>query len=91
MYGRTELPEGELRQLVLRELFDQLAAVMKPLSLITAINGTVVTLIFAQFTEWWLALMWLGADSAYFSYYPVHWLARRWMRCLQMPNCRVDS
>lgn len=66
--GTTELPEGELRQLVLRELFDQLAAVMKPLSLITAINGTVVTIIFAQFTEWWLALIWL-APILYFSYF----------------------
>lgn len=68
VHGKTDLPEGELRQLVLRELFDQLAAVMKPLSLITAINGTVVTLIFAQFTEWWLALMW-WAPIAYFSYF----------------------
>ena len=68
VHGKTELPDGELRQLVLRELFDQLAAVMKPLSLITAINGTVVTLIFAQFTHWWLALMW-WAPIAYFSYF----------------------
>ncbi|MEL7040526.1 MAG: hypothetical protein AAGL90_03330 [Pseudomonadota bacterium] len=68
VHGKLELPDGRLRQAVLRELFDQLAAVMKPLALITAINGTVVTLIFAQFTEWWLALMWLG-PILYFSYY----------------------
>lgn len=68
VHGKTELPEGELRQLVLRELFDQSAAVMRPLSLITAINGTVVTLIFAQFTQWWMALIW-WAPIAYFSYF----------------------
>ncbi|MEM9377323.1 MAG: hypothetical protein AAGA72_13980 [Pseudomonadota bacterium] len=68
VHGTLELPDGRLRQAVLRELFDQLASVMKPLALITAINGTVVTLIFAQFTEWWLALIWLG-PILYFSYY----------------------
>lgn len=66
--GALPLPEGRLRQVVLRELFDQLASVMKPLSLITAINGTVVALIFSQFTEWWLTLIWL-APILYFSYY----------------------
>ncbi|MEL6726125.1 MAG: hypothetical protein AAFP81_03060 [Pseudomonadota bacterium] len=63
-----ELPEGRLKQAVLRELFDQLASVMKPLALITAINSTVVTLIFAQFTYWWLALIW-WFPIMYFSYF----------------------
>ncbi|MEO0608611.1 MAG: hypothetical protein AAFY82_10300 [Pseudomonadota bacterium] len=41
---------------------------MKPLALITAINGTVVTAIFAQFTYWWLALIW-WAPIMFFAYY----------------------
>lgn len=68
VHGSLELPEGRLRQAVLRELFDQLASVMKPLALITAINGTAVTAIFAQFTHWWLALIW-WAPIMYFSYF----------------------
>ncbi len=68
VHGTVELPEGRLKQAVLRELFDQLASVMKPLALITAINSTVVTLIFAQFTYWWLALIWWG-PILYFSYF----------------------
>ena len=68
VHGTLDLPDGELRQVVLQELYDQLAAVMRPLSIITAINGTVVTLIFAQFTYWWLALLWV-APILYFSYY----------------------
>ena len=56
VHGSLELPDGRLRQAVLRELFDQLAQVMKPLALITAINGTAVAAIFSQFTIWWLAL-----------------------------------
>jgi len=68
VHGRLELPDGRLRQAVLRELFDQLAAVMKPLALITAINSTAVTLIFMQFTIWWLALIW-WAPIMFFSFY----------------------
>lgn len=68
VHGTLELPDGRLRQLVLRELFDQLAQVMKPLALITAINGTAVTAIFSQFTTWWLALIW-WAPIMYFSYF----------------------
>ncbi|MEL7111833.1 MAG: hypothetical protein AAGK93_02685, partial [Pseudomonadota bacterium] len=68
VHGTMELPEGRLKQAVLRELFDQLASVMKPLALITAINSTVVTLIFAQFTYWWLALIW-WFPIMYFSYF----------------------
>ncbi|MHA7898444.1 MAG: hypothetical protein ACX94B_01170 [Henriciella sp.] len=68
VHGTLELPEGRLKQAVLRELFDQLASVMKPLALITAINSTVVTLIFAQFTFWWLALIW-WAPIMYFSFF----------------------
>lgn len=68
VHGTLELPEGRLRQAVLRELFDQLASVMKPLALITAINSTVVALIFAQFTYWWAALIW-WVPIMYFSYF----------------------
>lgn len=69
VHGKLDLPEeARLKQLVLRELFDQLAAVMKPLALITAINGTVVTLIFAQFTFLWLAALW-WAPIIFFSFY----------------------
>lgn len=68
VHGTMELPDGRLRQLVLRELFDQLAQVMKPLALITAINSTAVTLIFMQFTQWWLALIW-WAPILFFSFY----------------------
>ena len=68
VHGTLDLPDGRLRQAVLRELFDQLASVMKPLALITAINSTAVTLIFAQFTWWWLALIW-WAPILYFSYF----------------------
>ena len=68
VHGTVELPDGRLKQAVLRELFDQLASVMKPLALITAINSTVVTLIFAQFTYWWLALIW-WLPIMYFSYF----------------------
>lgn len=68
VHGTLELPDGRLRQLVLRELFDQLAQVMKPLALITAINSTAVTLIFMQFTQWWLALIWWG-PILFFSFY----------------------
>ena len=68
VHGTLELPDGRLRQAVLRELFDQLASVMKPLALITAINSTAVTLIFAQFTWWWLALIW-WAPILYFSFF----------------------
>ncbi len=68
VHGSLELPDGRLRQAVLRELFDQLAQVMKPLALITAINGTAVTAIFAQFTIWWVALIW-WAPIMYFSYF----------------------
>ncbi|MEM9572814.1 MAG: hypothetical protein AAF996_15210 [Pseudomonadota bacterium] len=68
VHGTVELPEGRLKQAVLRELFDQLAAVMKPLALITAINSTAVTLIFMQFTQWWLALIW-WTPILFFSFY----------------------
>eukprot|EP00903_Cladosiphon_okamuranus_P002917 g2915.t1 len=68
VHGTVELPEGNLRQAVVRELFDQLASVMKPLALITALNSTAVTLIFMQFTIWWLALIWY-VPILYFSYY----------------------
>lgn len=68
VHGTLDLPDGRLRQLVLRELFDQLAQVMKPLALITAINSTAVTLIFMQFTYWWLALIW-WAPILFFSFY----------------------
>lgn len=69
VHGTLPLPEeGRLRQLVLRELFDQLGSVMKPLALITAINGTVVTAIFSQFTYWWLALIW-WVPIMFFAYY----------------------
>ncbi|MEL7109046.1 MAG: hypothetical protein AAGL99_07250 [Pseudomonadota bacterium] len=68
VHGSVELPEGNLRHAVVRELFDQLASVMKPLALITALNSTAVTLIFMQFTIWWLALIWY-VPILYFSYY----------------------
>lgn len=68
VHGTVELPEGRLRHAVLRELFDQLASVMKALALITAFNSTAVTLIFAQFTHWWLALIW-WLPILYFSYF----------------------
>lgn len=68
VHGTVELPDGRLKQAVLRELFDQLASVMKPLALITAINSTAVTLIFMQFTIWWLALIW-WAPILFFSFY----------------------
>ena len=68
VHGTLELPDGRLRQAVLRELFDQLASVMKPLALITAINSTAEALIFSQFTMWWLALIW-WAPIFYFSYF----------------------
>ncbi|MEO1305559.1 MAG: hypothetical protein AAFV37_11310 [Pseudomonadota bacterium] len=67
-HGTLELPEGRLRQAVLRELFEQLASVMKPLAIITAINSTAVTVIFTQFTYWWLAMIWWG-PILYFSYF----------------------
>ncbi len=66
--GTLDLPDGKLRQAVLRELYDQLAAVMKTLALVTAINGIAVTAIFWQFTEWWMALVWV-APILFFSYY----------------------
>lgn len=68
VHGTLELPEGRLRQAVLRELFDQLASVMKPLAIITALNSTAVTVIFTQFTYWWLAMIWWG-PILYFSYF----------------------
>ena len=69
LHGTMDLPEeGQLRQLVLRELFEQLSSVLKPLALITAINGTVVTAIFAQFTQWWLALIW-WVPIMFFAFY----------------------
>lgn len=68
VHGTLELPEGRLRSAVLRELFDQLASVMKPLAFITAINSTAVTVIFVQFTQWWLALVW-WLPILYFSYF----------------------
>lgn len=68
VHGTLELPDGNLRQPVLRELFDQLASVMKPLAIITAINSTAVTFIFAQFTTWWLAMIW-WLPILYFSFF----------------------
>ncbi|MEO1188491.1 MAG: hypothetical protein AAFW60_05410, partial [Pseudomonadota bacterium] len=68
VHGTLELPDGRLRHVVVRELFDQLSAVMKPLALITAINSTAVTLIFMQFTYWWLALIW-WFPILFFSFY----------------------
>ncbi len=69
LHGTMDLPEeGQLRQLVLRELFEQLGSVLKPLALITAINGTVVAAIFAQFTQWWLALVW-WVPIMFFAFY----------------------
>ena len=68
VHGTLELPDGRLKHVVIRELFDQLSAVMKPLALITAINSTAVTLIFMQFTQWWLALIW-WFPILFFSFY----------------------
>ena len=68
VHGTLELPDGNLRQPVLRELFDQLASVMKPLAVITALNSTAVTFIFAQFTTWWLAAIW-WLPILYFSFF----------------------
>ena len=83
VHGTLELPDGRLRQAVLRELFDQLASVMKPLALITAINSTAVALIFSQFTWWWLALIW-WAPILYFSYF-------QWKGAVAMSSVPKDA
>lgn len=83
VHGTLELPDGRLRQAVLRELFDQLATVMKPLALITAINSTAVALIFAQFTWWWLALIW-WVPILYFSYF-------QWKGAVAMASVPKDA